>query len=127
MFKSDLGQEEYLTFNISKYQRSLFAQFRGGILPLQVEIGRYRNLPLEQRICTLCDRNEVEDEFHLLCHCPIYEDIRKVLYNETITLYPDFTEMDDLQLFVFLVSKVKKQVINFLTTAYFRRRAVLFK
>ena len=46
MFKPDLGQEEYLTFNISKHQRSLFAQFRGGILPLQVEIGRYRNLPL---------------------------------------------------------------------------------
>ena len=90
MFKPDLGQEEYLTLNISKHQRSLFAQFRGGILPLQVEIGRYRNLPLEQRICTLCDKNEVEHEFHLLCHCPIYEDIRKVLYNETITLYLDF-------------------------------------
>ena len=120
MLKSDLGQEEYLTFNISKHQRSLFAY-------LQVEIGRYRNLPLEQRICTLCDKNEVEDEFHLLCHCPIYEDILKVLYNETITLYPDFTEMDDLQQFVFLVSNVQKQVINVLTTAFFRRRALLFK
>ena len=65
MFKPDLGQEEYLTFNISKHQHSLFPQLGGGILPLQVEIGRYCNLPLKQRICTLCDKNEVEDEFHL--------------------------------------------------------------
>ena len=69
LFKPDLSQEEYLSLNIPKYQRSLFAQFRGGVLPLQVEIGRFRKIPLEERLCNLCDMGQVEDEFHFLCIC----------------------------------------------------------
>ena len=37
MFKSDLCQEEYTSFNIPKYKRSPFAQFRAGILQVEIE------------------------------------------------------------------------------------------
>ena len=102
MFKSDLLPEEYLNLHIHKYQRSLFAQFRAGILPLHVETGRFRNLPLEQRLCVLCDKSEVEDEYHFLCQCAVYRDLRRKLYSATIDLYPEFEDMDDLEKFVFL-------------------------
>ena len=38
MYKYSLETENYLFFNISKYHRSLFAQFRAGILTLKCVI-----------------------------------------------------------------------------------------
>ena len=61
MYNYSLETEIYLFFNIPKYHRSLFAQFRAGILPLKIETGRYRNVSLPDRLCTLCDDSEVED------------------------------------------------------------------
>ena len=126
IFKSDLLPEEYLNLHIQKYQRSLFAQFRAGILSLHVETGRFRNLPLEQRFCVLCDKSEVEDEYHLLCQCAVYRDLRRKLYSTTIDLYPEFEDMDDLEKFVFLNSNLQKHVIVFITSAVLRRRTLLF-
>ena len=51
MYKGDKNCADYLKMNITKYQRSLFAQFRSGILPLEIEVGRYRNIDLSERIC----------------------------------------------------------------------------
>ena len=61
LYKYDNTLAEYVMMNISKYQRSLFAQFRSGILPLEIEIGRYRNIPLELRVCKMCHLGVVED------------------------------------------------------------------
>ena len=38
MHKPSLDAEDYLFFNIPKYHRSIFAQFRAGILPLNIEV-----------------------------------------------------------------------------------------
>ena len=57
--------EPYVLLNLSRQERSLFAQLRCGILPIMVETGRFRNIPKEKRICPVCDINEVEDEIHL--------------------------------------------------------------
>ncbi len=48
-FKQNLRCEEYVQTNLSKYERSLFCQFRIGILPLRIETGRYTGEPPEQR------------------------------------------------------------------------------
>ena len=44
LYKPDKSPEEYLMLDISKYQRSVFSQFRCGILPLEIEVGRYRDV-----------------------------------------------------------------------------------
>ena len=41
IFKTDLQPANYLQNFMPKFQRSLFAQFRTGVLPLQIETGRY--------------------------------------------------------------------------------------
>ena len=64
LYKYDKSTEDYLYLNITEYQRSLFSQFRYGILPLEIEVGRYRDVPLENRICRLCDNGDIEDEIH---------------------------------------------------------------
>ena len=85
LYKNERCTEDYVTLNISKYHRSLFAQFRFGILPLQIEIGRYRNIELGDRICPVC-QNGVEDEIHFLCQCPAYTAYRNILFQSVLSL-----------------------------------------
>ena len=39
MFKTNFETSTYLFTNLAKHERSLFAQFRLGILPLHIELG----------------------------------------------------------------------------------------
>ena len=71
----------YVTQCKSKHIRSLIAQFRAGIYPLQIEIGRYRHIPLENRLCSLCCLNKIEYEFHVVCICPKYSEERTKLFD----------------------------------------------
>ena len=117
LYKYEKSPEEYLYFNISKYQRSLFAQFRCGILPLEIEIGRYSNIPLENRICQVCDNDSIEDEIHFLCQCKKYDPIRNVLYMQAENVEPSFHSKDDIDKYVFLMSNLQKPVIRFICEA----------
>ena len=43
---------------------------------LAIEKGRHDNIPKEERLCTFCDDNVLEDEFHAVMICEKYEEIR---------------------------------------------------
>ena len=126
LYKYDKGAEEYTKMNIDKYQRSVFAQFRCGILPLEIEVGRYRDIPLKERICQLCN-NAVEDEIHFLCECPRYMDYRESLFNEAKEVDLSFMHMDIIEQFVFLMSNFQKPVMKFLNKAISRRSYYITK
>ncbi len=72
IYKSTLVPEDYVLRLMSRYHRSTFAKFRCGILPLNVEVGRYRGVKLENRTCPLC-KNGVETEIHFLLECNAYD------------------------------------------------------
>ena len=126
MFKSDLEIEDYLFFKVPKMLRSLLAQFRAGILPLSIEVGRYRNIPLEERLCTLCDDNVVEDEIHFLCSCKLYKEARDVLFVQAAMMCDDFCRMDVLDKFVYMMSNMQKEVMSFIVQASHKRRTKLY-
>ena len=44
LFKENFGVGEYVRINISRCKRYIFAQFRAGILPLMIEVGRFKNV-----------------------------------------------------------------------------------
>ncbi len=50
---------------MNRKHRSYLAHYRCGILTLNIEIGRWRNIPLEDRIFKMCDSLVVEDEYYL--------------------------------------------------------------
>lgn len=50
---------------LSQGQRSLIAQLRTGILPLAIEVRRFKNVQEESE---LCDLIEVESELHILLY-----------------------------------------------------------
>ena len=66
--------------NLSHQERSIISQFRLGTLPLKIELGKFINRKVEDRIC--CCNNGVEDERHFLFDCILYQDIRDIFFND---------------------------------------------
>ena len=50
-----------------KRQRRMLMKLRGGTAELRIETGRWCGLRRDERICTMCDRGEVEDVEHFYC------------------------------------------------------------
>ena len=63
-FKTEFGTENYVQGCMHRGRRSLFAQFRAGVLPLAIECGRWRYIPVEEHVCESCGDNKVDDEIH---------------------------------------------------------------
>ena len=49
--KEDKCVENYVVVNLTSKERSMLAQLRMGVLPLNLETGRYRNIPADERFC----------------------------------------------------------------------------
>ena len=64
IFKGKLETEHYVSAVMSRSHRSILAKFRSGSFPLLIETGRYAKVPLQNRICQLCNSNQIEDEMH---------------------------------------------------------------
>ena len=68
--------------NITRYQRSLISQLKFGILPLKIETDRYQGIPLEDRLCKLCNLKEIEDCYHFMFRCPALNDTRQAIKSQ---------------------------------------------
>ena len=64
IFKHDLELEKYLTINIEQKYKLALTRFRVSSHNLQIETGRYEDLPRQQRLCQLCNMRKIENEFH---------------------------------------------------------------
>ena len=71
-FKKSFKLEGYLTNIKNHLHRKAFCQFRIRAHSLMCEIGRYCNIPYEQRLCCLCEMNKVESEHHFIFECSYY-------------------------------------------------------
>jgi hypothetical protein len=69
--------------DIPKHERSAMAMFRCGVLPLRVETGRYKGEPLADRMCTVCENNEIETEKHFYYNV-LYMKILEMIYLECL-------------------------------------------
>ena len=100
LFKDKFGYEAYLNWG-NFCQRRLITKFRISCHNLEIEQGRYKNVPADQRICKLCNQN-VEDEIHFLLECNSLSQIRKVIIDEIILKYPNLNQLDNKQKFIWL-------------------------
>ena len=57
-----------------------------------IEHGRYQidHLPRENRLCPLCNSNQVEDAIHFLLQCNKYSVQRQALIDQINRIIPDF-------------------------------------
>ena len=99
--KTDFKREQYLYADVDKKSLSNFIKIRVSNCNLNIEKGRYLKLPVEQRICQLCDM-DVEDKFHLLINCDKLIHERVTLFRNISDIVPSFTTMSDVEKFVFI-------------------------
>ena len=72
----------YLKKAIPNVYVQCISKFRMSSHKLEVEQGRYYNVAKNQRICKMCSKSEIEDEFHFLLVCPCYDNFRKMYINK---------------------------------------------
>lgn len=126
LFKNELKVESYVKYYMHKRRRSLLAQFRLGILPLRIETGRYSNTPADERICQMCNLNSVEDEYHFVMNCPLYDDLRTNLFHRAQDLCENFNIYDQNTKFEFLFETCHKILSQYIIEAYQRRQNTLY-
>ena len=101
---------------MSRFHRSTFAKL---ILPLSIEVGRYRGIKVEDRICPLC-KNGVEDETHFLFDCSEYD--RGNFLRDTETDSNLLTNDDRLNI---LMSNHQKSTSNLVCNLWKQRKSRL--
>ena len=106
LFKKNFQCENYI-FAIENFQkRKYFSKLRVSAHDLHIETGRYKKPtknPLNERICHLCNSNEIEDEYHVVIKCSYYNNFRTDMFNK-IKTFTDIEHIDDKAIFVWIMN-----------------------
>lgn len=125
-YKSEYEIEKYVNLN-NKFERSMIAKVRCGILKLKIESGRFNNTPLGERICELCDTDSVEDEKHFICLCPHYDEERRILYSLLAGIDPGFNDLvDSDHIFCYIMKNCNRMIANYLICIWNKRTGSLY-
>ena len=94
--------------------RSLMAHLLCGILPLEVETGRYTDTKKELRFCKCCKGGTLEDKVRFLFHCDKFEEERKCLIDPLLDHNPETKEMNEFEKLKWLLdrSRVKDFAVS---------------
>ena len=104
LLKNEYSSDAYVTKTMPRKYRSALAKFRCGVAPLRLETGRYENLDESERLCILCDSNQIESEQHSLLECSMFENYRNELFYAASQTSEQFASFNNLHKFVYLMS-----------------------
>lgn len=76
-FKQDYVLERYFILLPRKAYLQIF-KIRTNNHKLPVETGRWEDIEISERKCSLCNLNDIGDEYHYLFRCPYFEEERKL-------------------------------------------------
>ena len=128
-FKQRLCKEDYLSHIKDIKLRTFFTKFRISCHRLSIETGRYKNVPIDQRICKCCDSNNIEDEIHFAMQCNYFIHSRTSMLNTIYAKYKNIVNLDDKDKFIWLMSNENAFVLNvfvkFLYDSYEKRSVFL--
>ena len=104
---SNFSFKDYLDFVTVRKFRYAFTRLRVASHRLEIETGRWHTpdrTPIEERKCLFC--NCLEDEFHFVLECQLYQDLR----NEYIKKY--FWNRPNIPKFIELLQSENKKTIK---------------
>ena len=93
IFKTHFGQSKYIS-TLPRSQCKSLIRFRTRNHKLPVEVGRWKSVPLNERLCIYC--NELGDEFHYLMSCKHFEDERKQCLKSYFYKRPNIIKFEQL-------------------------------
>ena len=105
LIKTNTGEELYIKKAGSPSIRRSLAKLRANGLYINVHIGRRHGIPYEERFCIHCSKL-LEDEFHVLFVCPLYNNIRQRFIPNYFAINPSMGKM------VVLIKSESEKVLN---------------
>lgn len=116
--------QKYLKKRLSNLEKSVLCKYRICAHSLNVEKGRYKNLPRNERKCSFCNMGEMEDEFHFVLVCPAFLDIREKYIKPYYYRKPSFFKF--VQLFSKDNFKSTHKLCQYLVKATHRREQFIY-
>ena len=74
-----LGERSECVRVVRRAGRRMMMKLRGGTACFHTEVGRWRGVTRQERVCKECDSGEVEDVGHRLMRCEAWESQRILL------------------------------------------------
>ena len=94
---SDFGFKQYLECVTVKKFRNALLRLRTSSHRLEIESGRWArptSKPIAERLCFVC--NKLEDEYHFVLECPVYNDLRCKYIKRNFWRRPNMLKFIDL-------------------------------
>ena len=107
--KTNCKLELYLKNNNFTY-RKLLSKFRLSDHSLGIEVGRYTNIPREQRLCKKC--KVVDDEHHFFFDCEINLSLRPDFFTFIKDKVPSFQDMNSTNKLILILSPTPELVCH---------------
>jgi hypothetical protein len=80
-----------------------------------IELGRYRNIPIESGTCNYCSSGEIDDERHILLFCPLFTLKRACFFGKMSSVSPYFINLSDEEKLKYILcptSEIICKVVN---------------
>ena len=110
-FKITYTFENYLAVKTVKISISKYAKLRISNHRLNIELGRYAKTPVHLRTCNICNTLEIEDEYHFICVCHKYCDLRNQLFADIAKFIVNFDMLCLEDKFLLLLGSQQLDVI----------------
>jgi hypothetical protein len=124
VLKTSYEPENYVKYCFNRKNRSLMAQIRLGILPINIQTGRYTNIPIKERLCNQCET--IEHENHFVLNCRQYNVERELLFSKAVDIYPDFQHYNEQDKMCFLFNEMWKEMCIFIRDSWTIRQSNLY-
>ena len=106
-YKHEFKFELYLdTIHEKKFKIAL-SRFRLSFHRLEIEQGRYHDIPRNERLCKSCSKNCIESENHFLLVCPFYKEVRRQYLKPYFCRWPTLSKFDRI-----MSTENEKEIVN---------------
>jgi len=111
LLKTDFKMEPYLYLKNDRARKAL-SKIRTSSHSLEIERGRHSKPKTDRnlRICKLCNSNQVEDEYHFIMQCSLYNDLREELFSKLCTIDKTFPDLQMHNRFIYLFCNGNPQI-----------------
>ena len=107
--KLGFSREAYLNLVRNRNQRSWLSWLRTSSHNLGIELGRYSNIPINERFCNFCSKTPptqitpspkfIDDEEHFLMKCKTFTISRNCFFGKYSAIAPEFSKLNDEEKF----------------------------
>jgi hypothetical protein len=109
-FEFNFRREIYLNEVENKNHRRYLTKFRISVHNLEIEIGRYKNKPRDERLCSGCLKVEIEVNF--LFECNSYSTLRDDFTNSISSIVPNYLKLNNDQNLIYLMTCEDKNILR---------------